>query len=591
MKCGPIALAAFWVLLSVLSPSAVAAKVYEGWVIPETLIVRSGRGTDRRNIGTVHRGDKVFVTAFRDGWCWGKLPNGTWGWMMEKYLQFSAELGRKIAASAGKANGNSRTSRANGEQGSPAWIKVAAARVRSGPGTDYRVYGALPSGTKVYLLERKGDWAKVKTPGGEGWIHTSLLTDDVATGKRLAAALEQGGGATQTTAKVFVNADTVFLRSGPGTRFDYRARLKKGQALYVFEKKDQWLKGRVHGGQTGWIAGWLVKYPSGTGSQSAPVASPPPIKDFPSPTWQYRGGTALTECTAWVDEDGARVRYGPGFEHEVKAVLGRRTQVTVTDISGHWCKVCIGDGSYGWMAGWILDFDGPSGEIMAAEGGEPVEVKVGWVARTEINLRSGPSEEHDVVGKALLSTQVVVLDQKGDWYKVGLDGGREAWAASWLIDTREQRQVRAARKHGLSGGSGASGLSARGVGAAGSGFGAQLVREAMKFLGTRYSRGSSGGGSFDCSGLVYSLHRELGIQLARSSAAQYRQGIPVSRSELAMGDCVFFRNTYRRGISHVGIYVGGNKFIHASNPRSGVKIDSLDSAYYGPRYAGARRMR
>ncbi|MFW6155836.1 MAG: C40 family peptidase, partial [Armatimonadota bacterium] len=81
------------------------------------------------------------------------------------------------------------------------------------------------------------------------------------------------------------------------------------------------------------------------------------------------------------------------------------------------------------------------------------------------------------------------------------------------------------------------------------------------------------------------------VKLSRSSRTQFNQGTPISRDNLQIGDVVFFRNTYRSGISHVGIYMGGNQFIHAANSRSNVKIDSLNSSYYAPRYAGARRMR
>jgi len=82
----------------------------------------------------------------------------------------------------------------------------------------------------------------------------------------------------------------------------------------------------------------------------------------------------------------------------------------------------------------------------------------------------------------------------------------------------------------------------------------------------------------------------LGVSLPRSSDTQFRRGQPVSRSDLAPGDVVFFENTYKSGISHVGLYIGNNEFIHAANSRRGVRIDSLDSSYYAPRYAGARRM-
>jgi len=80
------------------------------------------------------------------------------------------------------------------------------------------------------------------------------------------------------------------------------------------------------------------------------------------------------------------------------------------------------------------------------------------------------------------------------------------------------------------------------------------------------------------------------LRVARTSADLFRQGQPISRSNLQPGDIVFFKNTYRRGISHVGIYISGDKFVHASNSRSTVKISSLSSSYYAPRYIGARRM-
>jgi len=114
----------------------------------------------------------------------------------------------------------------------------------------------------------------------------------------------------------------------------------------------------------------------------------------------------------------------------------------------------------------------------------------------------------------------------------------------------------------------------------------------MGYIGSPYRHGCSGeGGAFDCSGFTSYLYRQRGIDISRSVVQQFRQGTPVSQSELAPGDCVFFRNTYRSGTSHVGVYIGDGQFIHASNPRSGVKIDRLDSSYYGPKYAGARRMR
>ncbi|MGC9319224.1 MAG: NlpC/P60 family protein, partial [Armatimonadota bacterium] len=177
----------------------------------------------------------------------------------------------------------------------------------------------------------------------------------------------------------------------------------------------------------------------------------------------------------------------------------------------------------------------------------------------------------------------IILDREGDWYKVALDNGTTGYMASWLLDTRAQRRVRQSSESRAA-------LSYSGS-AGGSRIGRAFVDTAMKYLGCPYTRGGSSPSGFDCSGFVSFVLRQHGVHVSRSSRTLFHEGTPISRSQLQPGDVVFFRNTYRSGISHVGLYVGDNQFIHASNRRSDVKISSLDSAYYAPRYAGARRMR
>ncbi len=591
MKKATTAFAAIWLAIAWLTPQATADKVYPGWVIPETLAVRSGPASDRQAVGCVRRGQKVYVTVFSNGWCKAKLPSGEWGWLAEKYLQFSADDGRAIAKSAGAPP--SAPASSGSSDPSPAWVKASGANVRAGPGTQYPSYGTRPQGTKLYVLARKGDWAKVKSPGGTGWVLCSLLTDDSGTGRKLAGAPPPSTSSSSgQVAKAYVNGGVVYLRSGPSARYDARAVLQKGQILYVVQKQGGWLRARVHDGSAGWVYADYVKYDNTSGSGAGShTAMPSPIEGFPSPTRQYTGGMQLSDVPAWVEEDGARVRYDAGLDSDVKMSLDRGTKVTVTDIKGHWCKVRLPNGSYGWMAGYVLDFAGPGREIGVQEGGKTVEVKVGWIARPEVNLRNGPGTDSEIIGKAKLSTQVVVLEKKGDWYRVGLDGGREAWASSDLIDTREQRQVRAAARESVSGDNPEPSHTYTPM-AGGDDLGCKIVALAETRTGSPYMWAHSGeDGGFDCSGFTSWVHRQFGISISRGVVEQYRQGTPVSRGELAPGDCVFFAGTCQAGISHVGIYIGNGNFIHAANPSCGVKISSLDEDYYASRYAGGRRMR
>lgn len=118
-----------------------------------------------------------------------------------------------------------------------------------------------------------------------------------------------------------------------------------------------------------------------------------------------------------------------------------------------------------------------------------------------------------------------------------------------------------------------------------------LALFAMGLLDTRYTMGGRGPATgFDCSGLVAHVYKEgAGIPLKGSAADLGRQSRPIDRSQLQPGDLVFF-NTLGMRHSHVGVYVGDGRFVHASNPRTGVRIDSLSNRYYAQRFEGAQSL-
>ena len=118
-----------------------------------------------------------------------------------------------------------------------------------------------------------------------------------------------------------------------------------------------------------------------------------------------------------------------------------------------------------------------------------------------------------------------------------------------------------------------------------------VVQAAYAFRGTRYVMGGTSRSGFDCSGFVrYILSATDGVALPRTATEQYYHGTSVSVAQAQPGDLVFFKNTYKHGISHVGIYVGGGQFIHAANAHKGVRMDSLGSSYYQAHFAGVRRV-
>ena len=112
---------------------------------------------------------------------------------------------------------------------------------------------------------------------------------------------------------------------------------------------------------------------------------------------------------------------------------------------------------------------------------------------------------------------------------------------------------------------------------------------ALTFEGYDYVYGGTTPAGFDCSGFVQYVYRHFGFNITRTATSQYyNDGEHISRSELMPGDLVFFGSGGE--ITHVGIYIGGGRFIHAANPRKGVIISSLSESYYNARYFGANRI-
>jgi cell wall-associated NlpC family hydrolase len=118
-----------------------------------------------------------------------------------------------------------------------------------------------------------------------------------------------------------------------------------------------------------------------------------------------------------------------------------------------------------------------------------------------------------------------------------------------------------------------------------------LINNAMQLIGVRYRWGGNTPQSgLDCSGFVrYVFNDTFGFLLPRKSAQMSKVGLQIRKDELQPGDLVFF-NTMRHAFSHVGIYLGDNKFIHAPSKGKSIRVDDMTKVYWEKRYNGARRL-
>ena len=119
----------------------------------------------------------------------------------------------------------------------------------------------------------------------------------------------------------------------------------------------------------------------------------------------------------------------------------------------------------------------------------------------------------------------------------------------------------------------------------------EIVRTARSFIGVPYLwGGDSADEGFDCSGFTMAVYQYNGLMLPHSSRDQSEMGNPVGRSRLEKGDLVFFNTNNSGKVSHVGVYIGGGRFIHAPGRGRKIGIESLDGKYYSRNYAGGRSL-
>ena len=218
--------------------------------------------------------------------------------------------------------------------------------------------------------------------------------------------------------------------------------------------------------------------------------------------------------------------------------------------------------------------------------------KTYYVKGTSVNARSSASTSSAVVKKLNTNNSVKVIGEDGNWYIVEINGKKAYISKSLLsskkIETtsRSSNSVTETKKTQTT--PAVKEEPAKTVPSNPSGD--AIVAYAKSFLGYRYVYGAAGPNSFDCSGFVQYVYKHFGYSLNRTASTQAKNGVAVSKSNLQPGDIIIFKNTAKTAIGHVGIYIGNNQFIHASNSRTGVIISSLTSKAYQERYIQARRI-
>lgn len=404
-----------------------------------------------------------------------------------------------------------------------------------------------------------------------------------------------------------VKGDRVAVRRGPGQQFYRMVLLDNGVPVRITARKDAWYQITAAGVPNGWIrSDFVTVRGSAAPRKSADLRSASP-RQAPRPTPRPAAAPAVKPRDMFISGERVSLRNGPSRTAQRLALmqLGQRVKVMVR--RGDWCRVILPDGSTGWILSQYVAASGIKNGAQRQTSASPPGPRV--IRGDRVSIRKGASRSAERVALLDDGTPVRLLSRQGGWCKVQLPSGRRGWVLAQFLGMRsragvEARAFAATRPTSSEGRRRASSTlrsRARHVASARPHRQSQawsslprpsadVVRTAFAYRGARYRYGGSARSGFDCSGFTRYVYGRKGVELPHRAAEQFYRGVPVQKSQLKPGDLVFFQTT-RRGISHVGIYAGGGRFIHASSAKGQVRVDSLQSGYYAERFRGARRVR
>jgi hypothetical protein len=282
-------------------------------------------------------------------------------------------------------------------------------------------------------------------------------------------------------------------------------------------------------------------------------------------------------------------------------------QIRLANPGVKWTRIKPGD---------QLQIPAATGQVVVrgeVTGSKLIKSRYAVVTGNSVIIRRGPSTDAKRVTLAAGGTKVKVLGRKGDWYQLRFPMGTEGWVRGDLLaasnppritevvrrmqaatPTRVVSQSSKSKRVATNRRSDKKTYTASKRYTSGTSIVAAspttVVARAQSWRGVRYRYGSASRSGTDCSGFTSQLYRTVGVSLPRTSRAQAQVGQRVGKGSLKSGDLVFFRTSRGNRISHVGIYQGNGKFIHASNPRGGVMVSSLSDGYYSKRFVTARRV-
>jgi len=429
-----------------------------------------------------------------------------------------------------------------------------------------------------------------------------------------------------------INDDAIKIRREPKATSTVIDLLNEGDEVEVLEQQDGWYKVKAKT-ELGTITGYIDEKTLDVEENSAEevdteqtVEEKIPEQEMPVQENSVQENIEIQENNSYALQKEIKIKALPLIYSKQKAEI--TGNIKIIEVINDWARV-ESDIANGWIRKNALKSalarietleqdeekeietnQNTENEEKKEEIKEPETVelnKVGYVTTDGLMVRKGPSTDTKAIDSLEKNDEVKITGQTGNWYKIDLDGEIGYVSAKYISDTKipettsrsgstlknetlpeqmnkQEEATKVEEKPSVTEAPAPTPSTSGTTGAA-------VVEYAKKYLGYKYvSGGASPSKGFDCSGFTTYVYKNFGVSLNRSSKDQIKNGVAVDKNDLQLGDIVIFNNESNTAIGHVGIYVGDGNFIHASNPKDGVKITTLLSGYYKIRYVGARRV-
>ncbi|MGL4731694.1 MAG: SH3 domain-containing protein [Clostridium sp.] len=420
---------------------------------------------------------------------------------------------------------------------------------RKGPGTNYSSIGKLNKGYKVEYIGKSGSWINVKYNGQVGYVHGDYVS---ISGNSNTTPPTDNSDNTVKSTKV-VNGNSVNFRKGPSTSYSSIGKLNKGDKVGYISESNGWSK-ISYNGQIGYMSSQYLSNSDGN-------VNPP------------SGNTdESVKSTKVVNGNSVNFRKGPSTSYSSIGKLNKGYEVGYISESNGWSKIKY-NGQIGYISSQYLSNKDES--VNPPSGNTDESVKSTKVVNgNSVNFRKGPSTSYSSIGKLNKGYEVGYISESNGWSKIKYNG-QIGYISSQYLSNKDDIS---------SGGNNENIPSSEKAD--------KVINFGKTLLGKPYVWGAEGPNSFDCSGFTqYVFKKSVGVSIPRVSRDQSKFGQSVSRSNLQKGDLIFFdtdgsNNGY---VSHVGIYMGGNQFIHASSSGKKVIISNMTS-YYNNAFVNARRV-